>query len=107
MVSCDALPFIPKTSRNESYKERSRSFQSLDNLEQWFAQKIATGNRNNNMLKFALAVDSGMDVVDVSKAVHAFNEKLDNPLSENEIDNTVMVTVGKRYVKPRVSLSIT
>lgn len=100
-ILLDALPFIPKTSRNESYKEQSKELQSLDNLERWFAQKIATGNRNNNMLKFALAlVDSGMDVVDVSKAVHAFNEKLDNPLSENEIDNTVMVTVGKRYVKP-------
>jgi hypothetical protein len=97
----DALRFIPKTSRNEAYKEQSKELQSLDNLERWFAQKIAVGNRNSHMLKFALAlVDSGMDLVDVSKAVHSFNGKLNTPLSENEIDNTIMVTVGKRYVKP-------
>lgn len=97
----DILDFIPKTTRNEGYKEQSKQLQSLDNLERWFALKIATGNRNNHMIKFALAlVDSGMGLVDVSKAVHAFNNKLNNPLSENEIDNTIMVTVGKRYVKP-------
>lgn len=96
----DVLPFIPQTSRNEAFKEASKELQSLDNLERWFAQKIASGNRNNNMIKFALAlVDSGMDLVSVKTAVHAFNKKLNTPLSEGEIDNTIMVTVAKRYVK--------
>jgi hypothetical protein len=100
-VLLDVLDFIPKTTRNEHFKEQSKELQSLDNLERWFAQKIATGNRNNHMIKFALAlVDSGMGLVDVSNAVHAFNKKLNTPLSENEIDNTIMKTVGKRYVKP-------
>lgn len=94
----DALDFIPKTSRNEAFKNRNQKLESLDNLERWFAQRIAMGNRNNNMIKFALAlVDSGMPLLEVEKAVKAFNGKLSNPLSENEIDSTVMVTVGKRY----------
>jgi hypothetical protein len=29
--------------------------------------------------------------------VHEFNKKLSNPMSEDEIDKTIMVTVGKRY----------
>jgi len=94
----DARDFIPKTSRNEEYKKQSAKLESLDNLERWFAQRIASGNRNNHMIKFALAlVDSGMSLFDVKNAVTAFNGKLNNPLSQQELDSTVMVTVAKRF----------
>lgn len=94
----DALKFIPKTSKNEQYKKGLQAIESMDNLERWFAQRIATGNRNNQMLKFALAlVDSGLDLVDVSNHVHAFNKKLNTPLDANEIDTTIMATVAKKY----------
>lgn len=100
----DALPFIPKTSRNEQYVQESRKLQSLDNLERWFAQRIASGNRNNQMIKYALAlVDSGMDLVAVNQQVHAFNKKLNTPLSEEELDSTVMVTVGKRFLRAQAA----
>ena len=94
----DALDFIPKTSRNEHHRQQHQKLESLDNLERWFAVRIASGNRNNHMLKFALAlVDSGMDLIPVRDNVHAFNKKLNNPLTESEIDSTIMVTVAKRY----------
>ena len=93
----DALDFIPKTSRNEQHRAAFQKVESLDNLERWFAQRIAMGNRNNNMIKYALAlVDNGMSLIDVQNQVHAFNKKLNNPLSETEIDTTVLVTVAKR-----------
>lgn len=94
----DALAFIPKTSKNEQYLQSFQRVESLDNLERWFAQRIAMGNRNNNMIRYALAlVDNGMDLVTVSKQVHAFNHKLNNPLSTDEIDSTVLVSVAKRF----------
>ncbi len=94
----DALDFIPKTSRNEQHKTNYQKVESLDNLERWFAQRIASGNRNNNMLKYAMAlVDNGMNLIDVREQVHAFNKKINNSLSENEIDGTIMVSVAKRY----------
>lgn len=93
----DVLDFIPKTNRNEALKRQNKELQSLDNLERWFAQRIAMGNRNNHMIKFALTLlDSGMSLLDVSKATHEFNTKLNNPLPEDEIDNTIMVTVAKK-----------
>lgn len=96
----DALKFIPKTSKNEQYKQSFRQVESLDNLERWFAQRIASGNRNNQMLKYALAlVDNGMSLMDVSKQVHAFNEKINTPLPKDEIDTTILVTVAKKYAK--------
>ena len=58
---------------------------------------MASGNRNNQMIKFALAlVDSGMNLIEVQKAVLSFNDKLSNKLAEDEINSTIMVTVGKR-----------
>lgn len=94
----DALAFIPKTSKNEQYKQKFQQVESFDNLERWFAQRISSGNRNNQMLKYALAlVDTGMALMDVSKQVHAFNDKINTPLSKDELDSTIMVTVAKRY----------
>ena len=75
-----------------------KEVQSLDNLERWFASRIAYGNRNNQMIKYALAlVDSGWDFAQVQQAVHTFNKKLANPLPDDELNATVMVTVAKRY----------
>ena len=94
----DALNFIPKTSRNEAYKKDYQALENLDNLERWFAQRIAEGNRNNQMIKYALAlVDCGMDLIQVRSQVISFNSKLSNGLTEDEIDNTIMVTISKRF----------
>lgn len=94
----DILPFIPKTSRNEEHKKTQNQLDSLTNLERWFAQRIAVGNRNNNMLKYAMAlVDSGMEYGEVENNVIRFNKSLSNGLSEDELENTIFVTVAKRY----------
>lgn len=94
----DVRDFIPRTSKNEQFQNQMKEVQSLDNLERWFASRIATGNRNNQMIKYALAlVDSGWDFAQVQQAVHSFNKKLANPLPDDELNATVMVTVAKRF----------
>lgn len=96
----DALAFIPKTTKNEQWKLNNATVQSLDNLERWFAQRMESGNRNNQMLKFALAlVDSGMDFLSISQQIKSFNEKLANRLSEDEINSTILQTVSKKMSK--------
>lgn len=94
----DVRDFIPRTSKNEAFHNHMQQVQSLDNLERWFAGRIANGNRNNHMIKYALAlVDSGKDFNEVSTLVHAFNKKLSNPLDPDELNSTVLVTAAKRY----------
>jgi hypothetical protein len=94
----DALPFIPKTKKNDEYQAGMKEIESMDNLERWFAGRIASGNRNNNLLKYAMAlVDSGMDLYQVTQAVIAFNGKLSNGLTEEEIRSTILISVSKRY----------
>jgi hypothetical protein len=97
-VELDALPFIPKTSKNEALKTRLKDQQSLDNLERWFLNDAEGNGRNNMLLKYALVlVDAGFDLNNVQSRVMSLNEKLPEPIPEARILQTIMITVGKRY----------
>jgi hypothetical protein len=97
----DALHFIPKTSKNEQYRASISKIESMDNLERWFATRMATGNRNNNMARFAFAlIDSGLDLVQVTQHVHDFNNKLANPLPKAELETTVLASAAKHFLSP-------
>ena len=96
----DALQFLPRTSRNEQYQKKIQELNSLGNLERWFAQRIGSGNRNNQLIKYALAlVDSRMGFNEVQDALFAFNSKLGDPLTEDEIRSSILVTVSKRFAQ--------
>lgn len=93
----DILPFVPKTKKNEEHQKQYAQLASLDNLERWFAQRFAAGDRNNQMIKFALAlVDNGMPYEEVEGKVIAFNKKISDGLSIEELRATVLVTVAKK-----------
>ena len=96
----DALPFIPKTAKNETRKALYDTQQSMDNLERWFVNHTGDGNRSNQMIKFALLlVDGGYDFEGVRSRVMAFNDKITDKLEESEILGTIMVTVMKAIAK--------
>ena len=96
-VLFDALKFIPKTSKNEIYKQNYQQIENLDNLERWFAQKMVNGNRNNQMIKFALAlVDSGLTFAEIESRVFRFNKQLSNGLTEDELRSSVLITVARK-----------
>lgn len=94
--------FIPKTSKNEEYKKSLLDTQSLTNLERWFVNHTGQGNRNGQLLKYAmLLVDSGADFATVQTKVTELNNKLDTPLEADEINKTIMQTVSKSYTAKR------
>lgn len=94
----DALDFIPQTSRNEDHKRMRQKLTAMDKFEGWFAAKISDGNRNNMMLRFAMAlVDNGVLFDEVAARTIDFNKKLSEPLDEDELRRTVLVSVAKKY----------
>ena len=96
----DALPFIPKTSKNEERKRQIQDMQNLDNLERWVMNTTGDGNRNNQLLRFAMIlVDGGLDYKDIHRKVVDLNDKLADKLEESEILGTIMTTVGKALAK--------
>lgn len=96
----DALPFIPKTSKNEERKAVLNSQQSMDNLERWAINNIGDGNRNNMLLRYAMIfVDAGFDFEAIRQKVISLNDKIADKLDEVEIMGTVMITVAKAISK--------
>lgn len=96
----DALPFIPKTSKNEERKELLNSQQSMDNLERWVINNIGDGNRNNMLLRYAMILlDGGFDFENIRQRVIELNNKIVDKLDEAEIMSTIMITVAKAISK--------
>jgi len=93
----NVLPFIPKTKMSEKYKQVFNSTQSLNNLQRWFINNSANGNRNNQLARYGFAlVDSGLSAIDIQTKVLELNSKLPQPLDELEVMKTVMNTVNKK-----------
>lgn len=96
----DALPFIPKTAKNEERKRQMVDMKSMDALERWFISHIGDGNRNNLLLRFAkILVDQGLGYDAIRDRVIALNNKLVDKLDEAEIQMTILKTVGKDVLK--------
>lgn len=92
----DILPFIPKTERNEMRKKQMLDYQQLSALERWFAFRMIEGNRNNQLIKYALCLaDNSYSYDAVEDLVMALNDKLPNPLDKSEIYSTIMKSVAK------------
>lgn len=94
----DVLPFIPKTKQNEKYLSHVKSIGSITSLENWFINKINAGNRNNNLLKYALLLaDNGNDLTTAISKIRELNTKIQYPLDNEEINKTILVTLRRRY----------
>jgi hypothetical protein len=94
----DALQFIPKTKKAEQLRKVYSSQGGLDHLERWFVNKIEDeGHRNNQLRNYAFfLVEKGHDIGSVTNNVLQLNTKLQNPLSEDELMKTVILSSGKR-----------
>lgn len=96
----DALKFIPETAKSEAFNEFVADTRSLTNMERWFVNNTGSGNRNNQLFKYAaLLVDSNMSYENVEQAVKNFNDKLPNKLSEAELISTILSSTMKKIAK--------
>ena len=94
----DPLPFIPKTSKNETRKKELLDVESLPRLEKWFLINTGRGNRSNNMLRYGhILLDLDKTILEIQPMLESLNEKLADKLSNDEITNTIMVTLNKAY----------
>lgn len=94
----DVLPFIPKTKKNEERKAFIDSTGNMDKLERYFYSTIEEGNRNNTLFKYGAAlIDAGRGLDDLVLKIKAFNSKLPKPISDEELNNTVLQSVTQRF----------
>jgi hypothetical protein len=97
----DVLPYIPKTAKNEERKAQFDGQTNFAALERWFVNNTGIGNRSNQLIKYALLlVDTGKTIPEIQSMVEAFNEKLPDKLTLQELHSTILASaykaVGKR-----------
>lgn len=93
----DATLFIPKTKKAEEQTAVFANYDSLSTLEKWFIRETEEGNRSNMLLKYGLVlVDNGYPLQAIRAMIDGFNEKLETPLSDQEISSTIMITIAKK-----------
>jgi hypothetical protein len=96
----DSLLFIPKTTKNDQIKKVINTQHSMNNLERWFINNTALGNRSNQLIKYALMlVDTGMEIDSIRNSVLALNSKLPEPMEETEILTTILVSATRAITK--------
>lgn len=96
----DAVLFIPETKKQAEQQQKIVDLASLNNLERWFLLNISVGNRSNTLFRYAcVLVDSGYDFNAAKNAIRLFNQKMKDPLSEEELQSTIDVSVMEKILK--------
>jgi hypothetical protein len=94
----DVMDFIPNTPKENKYRDRVKKIGNSDTLQRWFLINYKDEDgRNNICVKYALALlDDGMSSENIRHSLYDFNSKLEQPLSELELESTVMKTIIKK-----------
>lgn len=96
----DAVLFIPETKKQEEQQKKIVDLSNLGNLERWFLLNIGEGNRSNTLIRYTyVLVDSGYTIEAIRNSIYAFNQKMKNPLPDDELQNTILVSAIKAVTK--------
>lgn len=96
----DALLFIPRSTKSDNLKKDLKELKDVDGIERWFLFNTGNGNRNNQLAKYAFFLkDCGKSIDEVTAAVLALNNKLPNSMSDQEMYDTILTSVAKRFAK--------
>jgi hypothetical protein len=96
----DATLFIPQTKKADTQQNWINTSSSMTNLERWFLLNTAEGNRNRMLIKYGFALlDNGYTLNAARDGILAFNAKTSDPLPEDEILMTIMVTLTKKFAE--------
>ena len=89
--------FIPNTSRSDERQQAFQNQSDLDNLERWVLNHIGSGNRNDQIYKYAMVLaDAGKSLEQIGELARSLNNKLSDRLSDEEIMNTVLKSVSNK-----------
>ena len=95
----DALPYVPKSAKNDERERNLSTQEHLDNLERWVINNTGDGNRNNMLLRYAMVLaDSGFKYDDIKNKTIQLNDKLADKLSEIELASTIFHTLAGKLV---------
>ncbi len=90
---------VEKIERAIDYTEAQyKGGENPNGFDKFFLQQTAVGNRNDNLLKYGVALidKKGFDLESAKAKVLALNAMLPEPLTEREIERTMFKTMMKK-----------
>jgi hypothetical protein len=69
----------------------------MDNMERWFCNRIEVGNRATMLVRYGfMLVDNNYPLDAIRYTLIQFNEKMRDPISQEEIDTKIMISISKK-----------
>lgn len=95
----DPLPYMPDTAQNtkreKEYKELN--LKEATSIERWFLARIKVGSRNHELYKYGMLLcDRNLDFDTIVGAIQSLNNKLEEPLGEQELRDTIFKSVQSK-----------
>lgn len=91
----DPRPYIPESAQDKERKNEKKKYSNLDNIARWFVKQIKPGNRNHMLYRYGIMLkDMGLDLDDVKDKVRLLNSRVNAPLSQEELDNTIFSSIS-------------
>ena len=90
-VLFDPRPFIPNTTEDELRQQEVKKYGNMDKIQRWFITRMSTGNRNNMLIRYGYMLrDRGILGMELEEKILELNQKLETPLSVDEIRSTIL-----------------
>lgn len=87
----DPRPYMPNTAENDLRQDELKKYGNMDKVQRWFITNMGEGNRNNMLIRYGYMMrDHGLLGMELEEAILTLNQKLENPLSIDEIRNTIL-----------------
>jgi len=95
----DATLFIPETKKSDEIKAKLTAT-GVGNIERWFINHTTTGNRANHLYRYGMVlVDANLALGEIVDKLENFNNKLENPLPEDQFRNSTVKSISKEFQK--------
>jgi len=93
----DATLFIPQTKKATEQANAILDAKGMDNMERWFCNRIEVGNRATMLVRYGfMLVDNNYPLDAIRYTLIQFNEKMRDPISQEEIDTKIMISISKK-----------
>lgn len=93
----DTMQFVPKTKKADERRQILASQTNMNALQRWALNQAGEGNRNDTLARHAFTmVELGWNLDQIRHEVMDLNSKFPDPLSDNEVLSTVIVSANKR-----------
>lgn len=93
----EVMPYYPNTQQSEELENTKGKMVSLNGMKRWVIRTASEGNRNNTLYRYAsFLYEQKVAEEKTKKALHDVNDLLDDPLTDKEIDETILKSIYKK-----------